>query len=461
MTTPDIHSRLERLLGPRRAFSDPALLEPFACDESGLGSFPPDAVALVESAEEIREVLRFCQMDRVPVVPRGAGTGMSGGALAAQGGVVLSTERMTAVLEVDEGSFLAVVQPGLITGQFQQDMLERGLFYPPDPASLDSCSLGGNVAENAGGPSAFKYGVTGQYVLGLEVSLMGGQTLGLGRRTVKGVTGLDLTSLMVGSEGVLGVISEITLRLLPRPEQVSTFLAQFDDPFVASEAVTRLIQAGYQPRTLEFLDTNVLDHLRRKGGWPIPADARALLLIELDGRAEVVEQQLLEAATACEGWGATDILVATDEARRRQMWEMRRSVSPTLREQHLHKVSEDVAVPRAHIPELVRRLDALAASYRITVASYGHAGDGNLHVNILWDDEERGEQVPALVEELFRETLKLGGTLSGEHGIGLAKRPYIHLEQPPELLAFQKEIKRTFDPENLMNPGKIFPGKIC
>ena len=457
MTAPDIHARLERLLGPRRAPSDPDLLEPYATDESGLGAFPPDAVALVESTEEIREVLRLCALDRIPVVPRGAGTGMSGGALASSGGVVISTERMTGVLEVDEGSFLAVVQPGLITGQFQEQMLERGLFYPPDPASLESCSLGGNVAENAGGPSAFKYGVTGQYVLGMELTLAGGRTLALGRRTVKGVTGLDLTSLVVGSEGVLGVISEITLRLLPRPEQVSTFMAQFDDPFTASEAVTRLIRGGYQPRTLEFLDSTVLEHLRRKGGWPIPAEARALLLIELDGRGEVVEQQLLDAATACEGWGANDILVATDAARRRQMWEMRRSVSPTLRELHCHKVSEDVAVPRAKIPEMVRRLDRLAARYGITVASYGHAGDGNLHVNILWDDEEAGGAVPALVEELFRETVAMGGTLSGEHGIGLAKRPYMHLEQSRELLALQRELKRAFDPDDLMNPGKIFP----
>jgi len=201
----------------------------------------------------------------------------------------------------------------------------------------------------------------------------------------------------------------------------------------------------------------VLEHLRLKGGWPIPPDARALLLIELDGRAEVVERQLLDAATACEGWGASDILVATDEARRRQMWEMRRSVSPTLRELHAHKISEDVAVPRAHIPEMVRRLDTLAARYGITVASYGHAGDGNLHVNILWDDDEAGAAAPALVEELFRETVALGGTLSGEHGIGLAKRPYMHLEQSAELLALQRDLKRTFDPNDLMNPGKIFP----
>ncbi len=453
----DLHARLQRLLGPRRAPSDPDLLAPYAVDESGLGEFPPDAVALVQSVEEAQEVLRWCEADRVPVVPRGLGTGMTGGALAVQGGVVLSTERLGQVLDVDRDNFTAVVQPGAVTGQFQQQMLDEGLFYPPDPASLDSCSLGGNVAENAGGPSAFKYGVTREYVLGLEVTLMGGQTHSLGRRTVKGVTGMDLTALMVGSEGVLGVMTELTLRLLPRPEQVVTFIAPFADPFTASEAVTRLIQDGYQPRTLEFLDGQVLEHLRQKGGWPIPPEAGALLLLELDGRADAVEQQLVEAAGACEAAGAADILVATDEARRRQMWDMRRKVSPTLRELHRFKVSEDIVVPRAMIPQMVRRLDALSARFGVTVASYGHAGDGNLHVNILWDDPEQQDSIPELVETLFREALDLGGTLTGEHGVGLAKKPYIHLEQAPALIALQKELKRSFDPHNLMNPGKMFP----
>ena len=455
--TADIQTRLVRLLGERRAPSDPDLVEPYCADESGLGRFEPDAVALVESVDEIQEVLRFAAADRVPVVPRGLGTGLTGGALATEGGVVLSTERLARVVDVDRKNLVAVVQPGVITGQLQEQVEQLGLFYPPDPASLDSCSLGGNVAENAGGPRAFKYGVTREYVLGMELTLMGGQRLRLGRGTVKGVTGLDVTALVVGSEGLLGVISEITLKLLPRPPAVATFLAQFNDAVTACEAVTGLIHRGHRPRTLEFLDATVLEHLRQKGGYPIPPEAGALLLIELDGGAEACEQQMLEAAEACEAAGAVDILVATDEARRRQMWDMRRNANPTLKEAHRFKVSEDVVVPRAHIPEMVRRLDALAARHDVTIANFGHAGDGNLHVNVLFDDEAVGQRLEPLLEQIFRDTLDLGGTLSGEHGVGIAKRRFMPLEQSAELLALQRELKRTFDPLGLMNPGKMLP----
>lgn len=457
MTTPDLQTRLVRLLGPRRAPTDPDLVEPYCSDESGLGRFEPDAVALVESLEEIREVLRFAALDHVAVVPRGLGTGLTGGALATEGGIVLSTERLARVVDVDRRNLLAVVQPGVVTGQFQEQVEQLGLFYPPDPASLDSCSLGGNVAENAGGPRAFKYGVTREYVLGLELALMGGKRLRLGRRSVKGVTGLDVTALVVGSEGLLGVISEVTLKLLPRPQAVATFLAQFNDAVTACEAVTGLILRGYRPRTLEFLDRQILEHLRQKGTWPIPPGAGALLLIELDGEAEVLEAQMLAAAEVCEATGAKDILVATDEARRRQMWDMRRNANPVITEMHRFKVSEDVCVPRVHIPEMIRRLDALAAQHDVLIASFGHAGDGNLHVNMLFDDEAVKARLGALVRGVFQAALDLGGTLSGEHGIGLAKRGYVHLEQPPELIRLQQELKQIFDPRGLMNPGKLLP----
>ena len=457
MTGPSIQTKLERLLGSRRAPVDPDLVEPYCTDESGLGRFTPDAVALVESAEEAREVLKMAAMDRVPVTPRGLGTGLTGGALAHHGGIVLCTERMKALQDLDQGNLLAVVQPGMITGEFQEAVEEEGLFYPPDPASLESCSLGGNVAENAGGPRAFKYGVTREYVLGVELIMMGGQSLRLGRRTVKGVTGLDVTALVVGSEGILGLISEITLKLLPRPPAVCTFMAQFDDAVTACKAVTRLIRKGYRPRTLEFLDRQILEHLRQKGTWPIPPGAGALLLIELDGEAEVLEAQMLAAAEVCEATGAKDILVATDEARRRQMWDMRRNANPVITEMHRFKVSEDVCVPRVHIPEMIRRLDALAAQHDVLIASFGHAGDGNLHVNMLFDDEAVKARLGALVRGVFQAALDLGGTLSGEHGIGLAKRGYVHLEQPPELIRLQQELKQIFDPRGLMNPGKLLP----
>jgi glycolate oxidase len=454
---PDLATKLERLLGPRRSLRDPDSVEPYATDESGLGRFPPEAVALPETVEEVRELLRLCALDRIPVTPRGLGTGMTGGALAVEGGLLLSLERMNRIQDISEGDLLAVVQPGVITGVLQEQVEALGLFYPPDPASLESCSLGGNVAENAGGPRAFKYGVTREYVLGLELALIGGELVRAGRRTVKGVTGLDVVGLVVGSEGTLAVCTEIILKLLPRPQAVATFLAQFRDTPAAAEAVSAMVRQGYRPRTLELMDGGVLEHLRRKGSWPVPPGAGAMLLCELDGEAESIEALLLSAAAACEQSGAVEILVATDEARRRQIWEMRRNVNPTLKEQHRHKLSEDIVVPRSAIPEMIRRLDALAAAEQVTIASFGHAGDGNLHVNLLFDEELAPERIERVVTEIFRQTLALGGTLSGEHGIGIAKRRFMTLEQSSELLELQRRLKRSFDPEGLLNPGKLLP----
>lgn len=452
-----LHGKLERVVGTKRTLKDLDRLEAYATDESDLGAFLPDAVALVESADETREILTFAAMDKIPVTPRGLGTGMTGGALAVEGGIVLSTERMASIRDIDDASLLAVVEPGVITGQFQKTVEDSGLFYPPDPASLDDCSLGGNVAENAGGPRAFKYGVTREYVLGLELCLMGGRAMRIGRRTAKGVTGLDLVGLVVGSEGTLAVVTEIILKLLPRPQAVSTFMAQFCDSLAASQAVTDMIRKGHRPRTLEFLDGHVLEHLRRKASWPIPKDAGALLLIELDGDAELVEKQMIQAAELCERGGAVDILVATDEARRRQMWDMRRNVNPVLKEQHLHKVSEDIVVPRSRIPEMVRRLDQLAAQHDVLIANFGHAGDGNLHVNVLLDNDQQMKHIEQVLEGIFRHALDLGGTLSGEHGIGVAKRRFMHLEQAHDVLQLQRDLKRAFDPAGLLNPGKLLP----
>ena len=450
--------RLIELLGPRRAVvDDPDRIAPYAQDESGLGAYPPDAVALVETAEEACEVLRMAEMDSVPVTPRGAGTGMTGGALAVDGGVVLSVERMGRVKEIDTDNLTAVVEPGVITAHLQQEVEERGLFYPPDPASLDSCSMGGNVAENAGGPRAFKYGVTREYVLGLELALVGGKRLHVGRRTVKGVTGLDVPGLVVGSEGTLAVVTEITVKLLPRPQAVCAFLGQFTDALSATSAVTRLIAGGHLPRTLEFLDGHVLEHLRRKGSWPIPPNAGAMLLVELDGDAESVEAQMLAAAEECERAGAVEIHVATDEARRRQMWEMRRNANPTLKEHYRFKVSEDVVVPRAVIPEMVRRLDRLAAEHDVLIATFGHAGDGNLHVNVLSNDEEISRRLEPVLSGIFAHALELGGTLTGEHGVGIAKRRFVSMEQSEDVIALQRQLKRVFDPSGLLNPGKLLP----
>ncbi|MCA9666123.1 MAG: FAD-binding protein [Myxococcales bacterium] len=434
-----------------------AALAPYARDESGLGPFVPEAAVLVQSADEIAEVLTLCQRDRIAVTPRGLGTGKVGGALAAEGGIVLSTERMNRVREIDAADMVVVVEPGVITGELQRAVEAESLFYPPDPASLDICSIGGNVACNAGGPRAFKYGVTRDYVRGLELVRIGGERLRAGGRTQKGVVGLDLASLVVGSEGTLGVISEITLKLLPRPRAARAFLARFDDADGAGRAVVALVRAGLRPRALELLDVHVVDHLRASGKWPLPAERCALLLVEVDGDAHSIDVELEAAAEVCEGASAREVLVATDEARRAKLWQMRRSVSHTLRDAHHSKVSEDIAVPPGRIPQMLRRLDAIAAEQALLVAAYGHAGDGNLHVNVLFDAVEQRQREKATLEAIFGATLELGGTLSGEHGVGLSKRPYLHLEQPPAHIALQRELKRVFDPDGLLNPGKVWP----
>lgn len=451
-----IYQKLAALLG-NRALGEAEAMEPYGRDESDLGRFPPEAVALVQSPEEMREVLRLAALDSIFVTPRGLGSGKTGGALPVQGGIVLSTERMRKVHEIDSENLLAVVEPGVVTGDLMAQVEEAGLFYPPDPASLDVCSLGGNVAENAGGPRAFKYGVTREYVLGLELAMMGGEGLSVGRRTVKGVTGLDLVALITGSEGTLAVISEITLKLLPRPRAVETFLAVFGDAISAGRAVSQMIRDGHRPRTLELMDEQVVGHLEEQGKWPLPKGRSALLLVELDGEREGLEAQLMRVAEACEASGAKEILVATDEARRRQIWEMRRQVSTMLGEMHRFRVAEDVAVPRAAISEMLARLDRLAVDFGVGIATYGHAGDGNLHVNVVYDEEIAASRVESLIEAIFRHALDLGGTLSGEHGIGVSKRRYMPLEQPPPLLALQRELKRTFDPRGLLNPGKLIP----
>jgi glycolate oxidase len=458
----DIYELLTRELGSRRVLRDEERLEAYSHDESGLGKFPPAAAVLCASAAEVALVLRLAREHRVPVTPRGTGTGMTGGALAVRGGIVLSTERMNKVLDLDERNLLAVVEPGVVTGVLQEQVEAAGLFYPPDPASLESCSLGGNVAENAGGPRAFKYGVTRRYTLGLELVLMGGERLRCGRRTVKGVTGYDVVATVVGSEGTLAVATEITLRLLPKPPGVQALLAAMPDVVSAGVAVTSILRLGEPPRALEIIDGTTVDHLRRKASpYRFPAGAGAVVLCELDGHPEALEGAMLRVAAACAAAGAVDVLVAKDEAERRALWQTRRNASPALKELHRSKTAEDIAVPLGRIPEMLGRIGAIGARHGLTIGTFGHAGDGNLHVNLLHDEDEADPavraRVQAAVDDLFRAALDLGGTLSGEHGIGIAKRDHVPWEQAAEAIAFQRRLKRVFDPDGLLNPGKKIP----
>ena len=433
---------------------DHPYLAPYSRDESGLGDFHPDCVALCESAEQVSIVLRLAQEHNIPVTPRGAGTGMTGGCLPVYGGIVLSTERMNKIIDIDTKNSIAIVQSGTIVSTIQDVAEEQGLFYPPDPASLKTCSIGGNIASNAGGPRAFKYGVTREYVLGLHVGLMGGELLRCGKQTTKGVTGYDLTAGFVGSEGTFGVVTEATIKLLPLPQSTALLLALFQNETSCSNAIDQLLHQGFHPRAIELMDRNTLMHMTSSD---IDLSSHWAVLIELDGEPNTLETITIHIGELLEKNNAIDIIVARDERDRRRLWSIRRACSKSLRNAHQYKISEDICVPRGSIGELFKRIDSIPTPSDLSIATFGHAGDGNLHVNILADSEEATKHIEPFVHALFEHTIALKGTLSGEHGIGLSKKQYMPLEQTPQVIAWQKKWKHMWDPNNLLNPGKIFP----
>jgi glycolate oxidase len=441
-------------------------LDDYGRDESPLPEyFPPECAVLVESTEQAAAVLRLCLEHRVPVTPRGAGSGMCGGALPIAGGVVLSTERMKRIKEIDGGDLVAVVEPGVVTGRLQEQVEAQGLFYPPDPASLEYCSIGGNASTNAGGPRAFKYGVTREYILGLEVALMGGETLRCGRRTAKGVTGYDLVAGFVGTEGTFGVITELVVKLLPNPPAAATILGVFKDVPSAGAAISALLRDGLRPRVLELADKHSIDHIRAKARYRFPEHAGAIVLLELDGEPDTMALLMEKVGMRCDELGALDVLAATEPAERRAVWEARRLISPSLKEAYRIKVNEDVCVPRGKIVEMLARVDRVSAETGIATAVFGHAGDGNLHCNLLSNEDPADPAVRAKMwsaaERIFHHTIELGGTLSGEHGIGLTKRDYVHLEQSEQVIEWQRKWKLLWDPNNLLNPGKKIPPRRC
>lgn len=450
---------LEEALGEGKIHRwDEERLGAYARDESGLPPLAPELVVFAESTEDVQAVMRWASLRRVPVTPCAARTGKSGGSLPLHGGIALSLERMDRILELRPDDLTMVVQPGCVTGAVMAAAEEVGLFYPPDPNSWESCSIGGNVAENAGGPRALKYGVTRDYVLGLEVVLPSGERIRTGRQTIKGVAGYDLTALLVGSEGTLGIVTEITLELLPRPRQIRTALCLFPDTSAASRAVAAILAAGILPRTLEFFDDCAIDASSKLGPYRFPAEARAAILAETDGDdPDGVMGALSTLGEIALERGAVDVLIAHSEAQREELWATRRRVSEALRSLHPLKISEDIVVPRSKIPEAVARIKALGETHGFTVATYGHAGDGNLHANVLFDTEEERQRAEGCVEDLVRIALELGGTITGEHGVGLAKRPFLGWEQGEDVIELQRRIKAVFDPLGILNPGKIFP----
>ncbi|HZX96639.1 MAG TPA: FAD-linked oxidase C-terminal domain-containing protein [Myxococcales bacterium] len=432
-------------------------IEPYSRDESGYGEYPPQAAVQARDAADVQKVLAYSRRKRIPVVPRGAGSGKSGGALADRGGIVLSLEKLDRIVEISRADMVCVVEPGVILERLQQSVEAEGLFYPPDPNSQAMCSIGGNLAHNAGGPRALKYGVTRDYVLGLQAVLPTGELIRTGHRSWKGVAGYDLTQLLVGSEGTLAVIVQATLKLIPLPRSVATLLAFFPDEDKAALAVQNIFGAGLLPRACELLDGPTMRAVSPRAPFKFPEDIGGALIVEHDGHGEGVFDELAKSGEMCTEAGATEVVAAQDDAQRRKIWETRRMTSVAMTAIRPHKISEDIAVPRGQLVAMIGRVREIGARYGLPTACYGHAGDGNLHVNLLFGSAEEREKGHAAVADVLQAAIDLGGTITGEHGVGLAKRDFLAREQKPEVIALQRRVKQAFDPDNLLNPGKIFP----
>jgi glycolate oxidase len=449
--------KLSRILGPERLRTDKDALEHYGTDATKL-TYLPDAVAFPDHIQEISDILLLANLERFPVVPRGAGSGKSGGALPVQGGLILAMDRFDRILEIDSSNLVAKVESGVITGRLQEAAENVGLFYPPDPASIQISTIGGNVAECAGGLRAVKYGVTRDYVLGLTVVLPTGEIIRTGVETAKGVVGYDLTRLITGSEGTLAVIVEIIVRLIPKPASTRTMIAFFKDPSSTVQAVSEIIQNKIAPTALEFMDRACIECVRTEIGLPIPESAGALLLIELDGDRTLARRQARLVQEICTQKGALDFQAATGKRKRERLWEARRNVSPSVYKLRPDKVSEDVVVPRNRMADLVSFIDGLSKRHGLPMPAYGHAGDGNIHVNMMLDKTNPEELRAArrAVEELFQKVLEMKGTLSGEHGIGITKAPYLGMEISQPARELMIRVKQAFDPNGILNPGKIF-----
>ncbi len=451
-------ARLRAIVGDGWVTTDADALVAYGTDALKQGH-PADIVVKPGTTAEVAAVARLCHETRTPLVPRGAGTGYTGGAVPVHGGVVVSLERFNRLLEIDEGNLLAVVEPHVVTGDLQAAVEAVGLFYPPDPASLKQSVIGGNVAENAGGPRAFKYGVTNKYILGLEAVLPTGEIIETGGKVVKNVVGYDLTHLLAGSEGTLAIITKVIVRLIPKPPVQVTMRASFPSVRHAVDAVTRLIRARVIPAALELIDGDSLDavatHLQVRS--LAPEGTAAILLLEVDGLAEQVGGEADRVEVACREAGATEFRRARDEDERQELWRVRREISPSLKVITPLKFNHDVVVPKARIPELFELVDVLRAKYRLRIPCFGHVGDGNIHVNIMVTPDDADEIARAHEAEgdLFRGVVALEGSISGEHGIGFAKAKYLSLELSDDELALMRRLKAAFDPHGILNPGKM------
>lgn len=456
--SPNLVSFFTSIVGEAWTRSDPRDLLTYGTDALQRGT-PADLVVLPATAAEIADIARLCNTHRIPLVVRGAGTGYTGGAVPVRRGVVVSMERFNRIVEIDEANMLVVVQPGVITRELQDAVEARGLFYPPDPASLKISSLGGNVAECAGGPRAVKYGTTRRYVLALEAVLPTGEIVRTGSKAVKNVVGYDLTQLLVGSEGTLAIVTEITLRLVPRPAVQATLGATFTDISTAVFAVTELLRARVVPATIELIDAESLAAVERHVKRRLAPDGTgAMLIVEVDGVPGGVREEIARVGDACRRTGATTVTIASSADERAALWEARRELSFALRALAPRKINHDVVVPRGRVPELFDLVARLRSELNLLIPCFGHAGDGNIHVNLMVNPSDPGEMARARDAErrLFEGVVALEGSITGEHGIGFAKAPYLGLELSDDVIALMKRVKHAFDPNGILNPGKMW-----
>lgn len=454
------------IAAPDYVLTDKEALKAAASDETEDLEYMPEVVIKPDTAVEISRILAYCNEKMIPVTVRGAGTGLSGGALPIHSGVVLDMRRMNRILNLDTDNFQVVTEPGVITQVLQEYVQEYGLFYPPDPASKGSCFIGGNVAENSGGPRAVKYGTVKDYVLNLEVVLANGEIIWTGANVLKNATGYNLTQLVIGSEGTLGVVTKIVLRLLPAVRHNVLMLVPFRSAIDACRAVNAIMMAGITPSALEFMERDaIILAMEYTGNTSIPLadDTEAQLLIELDGNEPVLLQQTAEEVMAVlDGFETGEILFADSHERKEALWALRRKVGEAVKNYSVYK-EEDTVVPRAALHQLLATVKKIGKEYGFSSVCYGHAGDGNLHVNILkgnMNEDDWNYKLPAAIRQLFTDVVKMGGTLSGEHGIGQVQKGYMDIAFSDTQLRLMREIKNVFDPNGILNPGKIFPDSL-
>jgi glycolate oxidase len=455
----EIEQRLREIFADR-LLMDVSDLVSYGFDAS-FGQYMPDYVVQVLSTEDVQNVVKLADEYIIPIYARGASTSLSGGALPVKGGIVVDFSQWNDEFEIYPDDLIIKTRPGVITGKIHALAEKHNLMYPPDPSSSVVCTIGGNLAENAGGPRGIKYGVTKDYVIGLEVVMPDGEVIRTGGQTIKNVTGYDLTKLLIGSEGTLGIITEATLRLIPKPLATKTAMVIFDDLYTAGKSISKILTSGVRPSKMEILDHNALNKVEDYAGLDLPRDAAAILLIEVDGNPENLGDELDTIKKALKEIDVENVEIAESKEAEDKLWQVRKLVSPAVVESGYTKISEDATVPLSKIPEMFKKIDEIKTKYDLNIVVFGHAGDGNLHptINTNMRDENEVRKTEDAVEEIFNYAIELGGTLSGEHGIGVMKKAFIKKEMGEAGVRYQQMIKKALDPKNILNPGKIFPEK--